>query len=77
MNQPHQPPTTEDLQQALRGNCLRQAEALHQRIGEAVACLRESNHLGALGALAGVDEKLRELSTALKLIPRLEYRKKS
>ena len=70
-------PTTEDLRQSIRDDCRKQAEAIYERMGEAVECLRAGNHLGALGALAGVDEKLRELSTALKLIPRLEYRKKS
>jgi len=77
MNQPERPPTTEDLQQAMREDCRGQAETLHKRLGEAVECLRDGNHLGALGALAGVDELFRELTTALKLIPRLLYRKKS
>jgi len=76
MNQPERPPTTEALQQAMRKNCREQAEALHKRLGEAVECLRDGNHLGALGALAGVDEQIRELSTALKLIQRLTDRKK-
>jgi integrase len=77
MKQIQRLPTTEDLRRSIREDCREQAEALHKRMGEAVGCLREGNHLGALGALAGVDEKLRELSTTLKLIPRLEYRKKS
>ena len=74
----HQPqPLTEDLRRSIREYCREQAETLHQRMGEAVECLRDGNHLGALGALTGVDEQLRELSTALRLIPRLEYRKQS
>lgn len=77
MTDHQQLPTTEDLRRSIRERCREQAEALHQRIGEAVECLREGNHLGALGALEGVDEQIRELSTALKLIPRLEYRKKA
>ena len=76
MIHPNQPPTVEALQQAMRENCREQAESLHKRLGEAVECLRDGNHLGALGALAGVDEHVRELSTALKLIPRLASRKK-
>ena len=77
MNQPEQPPTTEALQQAMREECLEQVGALHKRMGEAAECLRDGNHLGALGALEGIEERLRELSTALKLIQRLSYRKKS
>lgn len=76
MNHHQQLPTTEDLRRSLREHCREQAETLHQRIGEVVECLRDGNHLGALGALAGVDDQIRELATALKLIPRLEYRKK-
>ena len=77
MNQHERLPTSEDLQQAMREDCRDRAETLHKRLGEAVECLRDGNHLGALGALAGVDEQIRELSTALKLIPSLLYRKKS
>lgn len=77
MKQIQRLPTTEDLRQSIREDCREQAEAICERMSEAVECLRESNHLGALGALAGVDEKLRDLLTTLKLIPRLEYRKKS
>ena len=76
MNQDERLPTIEDLQQAMREVCLQQAEALHQRIGEAVECLRDGNHLGALGALEGVDKRMLELSTALKVIQNLLYRKK-
>jgi len=75
MKQKERLPTTEDLRRSIREDCREQAEALHKRIGEAVECLRDGNHLGALGALAGVDEQIRELSVALKLILRLEYRK--
>ena len=77
MSQPKQQPTTEDLQQALRERCLQQAEALHTRLGEAVECLRDGNHLGALGALEGVEKRTLELSIALKLIHDLSYRKQA
>ncbi len=67
-------PTTEDLQQAVREQCLRRAELLHKRMGEAINCLQNRNHLGALGALTGLEERLRELLTALQLIHDLSYR---
>jgi hypothetical protein len=76
MREHREPPTTDDLQQSMREHCWHQAETLHTRIGEAVECLREGNHLGAVGALAGVEEQVHELSIALKLIPRIEGRKK-
>ncbi len=54
----------------VRADCTAQAEALGERFGEAIQCLRDGNHLGALGALAGVDEKLIDLTTLLKLLAR-------
>jgi len=77
MNQHERLPTTEDLQQAMREHCREQAQSLHKRMGEAVECLQDGNHLGALGALDGVEQGICELSTALKLIPRLTHSKKS
>ena len=74
MNQPFRPPTTEDLRRALREHCLNQARNLHECLGEAVECLGDANHLGALGALSGVDEELRQLTTVLELVPRIECR---
>lgn len=73
MNQPNLP-TTEDLRRALREHCLSQAKNLHGRLSEAVECLGDANHLGALGALSGVDEELRQLTTVLELVPRIECR---
>lgn len=61
----------------MRERCLEQAEAVEKRIGEAVECLRDGNHLGALGALEGIHERVIELSTALKIIHELSYRKKN
>lgn len=69
-------PTTLDVQRSITEHCRDRAETLYQRIGEAVACLRVGHHLAALGAIAGVDEEIRELSTALGLISRIEYRKR-
>ena len=69
-------PTTLDVQHSITEHCRDRAETLHQRIGEAVACLRDGHHLAALGAMAGVEEEVRELSTALGLISRIEYCKR-
>jgi hypothetical protein len=77
MKEHRRPPTTDDLQHAMREHCREQAETIHKRIGETVECLRDGNHLGALGALVGVDEQIRELSISLNMIPKIEYRKKS
>jgi|GEM_PF-7130237 len=75
MNHQARQPTTEELQQALRELCLEQTQALYACLGEAVTSLLESNHLGALGALDGADQRLLELLTVLKLVQRLAYRK--
>ena len=77
MNHEERLPTTEYLQQAMREDCREQAETLHKRMSEAVECLRDGNHLGALGALDGVDSRILELTIALRIIPRLLCRKKS
>jgi len=69
-------PTTLDVQHSITEHCRDRAETLYQRIGEAVACLRDSHHLAALGAMVGVDEEVRELSTELGLISRIEYHKR-
>ena len=65
-------PTTLDVQHSITEHCRDRAETLHQRIGEAVACLRDGHHLAALGAMAGVEEEIHELSTALGLIERID-----
>jgi len=69
MNQPDRLRADERLRQALRDHCLSRAQSLHERLGEAVACLEDTNHLGALGALSGVEEALSELTIVMKLIP--------
>jgi len=69
-------PRTLDVQHSITEHCRDRAETLHRRIGEAVACLRAGHHLTALGAMAGVEEEVRELSTALGLISRIEYCKR-
>jgi hypothetical protein len=60
----------------MREDCLKEAEALQELMGEAVECLQNGRHLGALGALEGVEIRILELSTALKLIQRLPYWRK-
>ena len=74
MNQNVRLPTTESLRQALRDHCLSQVQSLNERLGEVVACLEDANHLGALGALSGVEERLSELTTVVKLIPEIGFR---
>ena len=54
----------------IREDCTAQAEIVGERISEAIQCLREGNHLGGLGALAGVDGKLIDLTVLLKLLAR-------
>jgi hypothetical protein len=75
MTQNERLPTTGDVQRSITAHCRDRAETLHQRIGEAVACLRDGHHLAALGAMAGVEEEIRDLSIALRLISQIEYRK--
>lgn len=59
----------------MREQCLKKAEAVHKRTGEAVECLKDGNHLGALGALEGIDERVIELMIALKIVHEFSYRK--
>lgn len=66
--------TTAEVQQAIREHCLEQAKFVSKRADDAVDCLRNRNHLGALGALEGLDQRVRELSTVLKLVHDLSYR---
>jgi hypothetical protein len=61
----------------MREHCLEQAEIVHKRIGDAVECLRDGNHLGALGALEGVDKRVLELSIVLKVTHDLSYRRRT
>lgn len=43
---------------------------MHERLGEALTALRERNHLGALGALAGIEQQILDLLAILKLLAR-------
>jgi hypothetical protein len=64
------PTTSEEVIRVVRSDCERQAEQVHQRLGEVVAALHEGNHLGALGALVGVEQQIVDLSAILKLSAR-------
>jgi hypothetical protein len=64
------PPTTDDVIRVIRQDCERQAERVQEQLGEVIGALRDRNHLGALGALVGVDEQIRDLLTILKLLAR-------
>ncbi len=59
--------TTEDIIQVMCEEAGRRARIMQERMGEAVAALRDGNLLGAFGALSGMDEEFRDLSSLLKL----------
>jgi hypothetical protein len=59
--------TTEDIIQVMCEEAERHARIMQERLGETVAALRDGNHLGAFGALSGMDEEFRDLSSLLKL----------
>jgi hypothetical protein len=59
--------TTEGIIQVMCEEAERRARIMQERLGEAVAALRDGNHLGAFGALSGMDEEFRDLSSMLKL----------
>jgi hypothetical protein len=55
----------------IRADCLRQAETAQTKLSEVVECLGDENHLGALGAFAGLDEDIVCLKVFLMRIARL------
>ena len=55
----------------MRADCLRQAEAAQAKVNEVVECLGDENHLGALGAFAGLDEEIICLKVFLMRMARL------
>ena len=63
--------TTEHLIAAIRKDCAQQAETAHTRFSEVIECLRDENHLGALGAFANLDEDMHALKVFLTRIARL------
>jgi hypothetical protein len=70
MKQRQRAPTTDDLKRMIQKDCERQAEQVHERLGEVVAALREGVTVGALGALAGMENEIADLSAILKLLLR-------
>jgi len=63
--------TEENLISVIRQDCLRQAETTQTKLNEVVECLGDENHLGALGAFAGLDEDVVALKLFLTRIARL------
>ena len=54
----------------IQKDCERQAEQVHERLGEVVAALRDGVTVRALGALVGVENEIADLSAILKLLVR-------
>ena len=65
------PFTEEHLISAIRTDCLRQAKTAQTKLNEVVECLGDGNHLGALGAFAGLDEDTLSLKVFLARLARL------
>jgi hypothetical protein len=61
----------EKLIAAIREDCLRQAETAQTKLNEVIEFLGDENHLGALGAFAGLDEDITGLKLFLTRIARL------
>lgn len=55
----------------IRKDCERQAERAEAKLTEVIECLHDENHLGALGAFAGLDEDTACLKVFLVRIARL------
>ncbi len=54
----------------IQKDCERQAEHVHERLGEVVVALRDGVTVRALGALVGVENEIADLSAILKLLVR-------
>jgi len=65
------PFTEEHLIAVIRTDCLRQAKTAQAKLNEVIECLGDENHLGALGAFAGLDEDIVSLKVFLTRIARL------
>ena len=70
MRQRQRAPTTDDLKRMVQKDCERQAEQVHERLGEVVEALRDGVTVRALGALAGMENEIADLSAILKLLLR-------
>ena len=69
--------TDENLIAMIRKDCRRQAEAAGTKLSEVLECLTDKNHLGALGAFAGLDEEIVCLKVFLTRMAKLTVRKKT
>ncbi len=63
--------TNKNLIELMRKDCRAQAEAAETKLGEVIDCLTDENHLGALGAFAGLEEEIAALRTFLVRMARL------
>lgn len=63
--------TEENLVAMIRTDCRRQADSAQTKLSEVIECLGDENHLGALGALDGLDADVVCLKTFLTRIARL------
>jgi hypothetical protein len=63
--------TTEDLIARIREDCHMQVENIQKKLTEVIECLHDENHLGALGAFAGLDEDIVCLKVFLTRIAKL------
>jgi hypothetical protein len=54
----------------IQKDCERQAEQVHERLGEVVAALRDGVTVRALGALVGMENEIADLLAILKLLLR-------
>jgi dephospho-CoA kinase len=70
MKQRQRAPTTDDVIRMIQKDCERQAEQVHERLGEVVAALRDGVTVRALGALVGMENEIADLSAILKLLVR-------
>ena len=61
MKQRQRAPTTDDVIRIIRGDFERQAEQVHERLGEVVAALWDGVTVRDLGALAGVENEIADL----------------
>ena len=67
MESPNQP-TNEELIALIRWDSRRQTESALAKLTEVLDCLRDDNHLGALGAFRSLDEDMARLKVFLARI---------
>ncbi len=62
---------TENLIRAMGRDCQHQAETAYGKLQKVIECLRDDNHLAALGSFLGLDEEILYISVVLKRLSRL------